>query len=46
MQSVAFFTLYAFKADATQVAVDQLRFSYGLFWASDVGREYGFVDLL
>lgn len=46
MQSVAFFTLYTFKADDTKVAVDQLRFSYGLFWVSDVGREYGFVDLM
>jgi FkbM family methyltransferase len=37
---------YAIRAEKTRCAVSRLiEYEYGIFWVSDVGREYGFLDL-
>jgi FkbM family methyltransferase len=37
---------YGISAEKTRCAVSRLmEYQYGIFWVSDVGREYGFLDL-
>jgi FkbM family methyltransferase len=37
---------YGIRAEKTRGAVSRLMaYEYGIFWVSDVGREYGFLDL-
>jgi FkbM family methyltransferase len=37
---------YGIRAEKTRCAVSRLiEYEYGIFWVSDVGREYGFLDL-